>query len=63
MIFGGLIPTENESLKEVDQDGNERESQNEKFNVTDCDQQLTLTKNSLILDVTIGSIKTGPELS
>ena len=50
LIFGGLIPSENEEADPT-------------TDFVDSGTKLTLTNQSLILDVTVGSIKYGPELN
>ena len=50
MIFGGLIPRDEDSSDKL-------------FDVTDQTTELSMTNQSIILDVTVGSIKYGPELS
>jgi hypothetical protein len=50
LLFGGLVPRDSDS----------NESQ---FDITENQVDLTLTAQSIILDVTVGSIKYGPELS
>lgn len=52
LIFGGLIPREESSA-----------TGNQTFEVVDNGTELNITTNSLILDVTVGSIKYGPELA
>ena len=52
LIFGGLVASED------NEDESLLASQ-----VTDNGKKLTLTKHSLILDVTVGSVKQGPELN
>lgn len=53
MLFGGFVQTEGEALEE---------DAKTTFDVTDNGKDLTLTNKSMVLDVTVGSIKTGPEL-
>lgn len=56
MIFGGIVPaTETSDTLE------EETTTNQVF--TDNGTKISLTGQSLILDVTVGSIKTGPELA
>jgi hypothetical protein len=58
MIFGGLVPTENiEPAEEED-----IKKAQELFEFEDNGARVTLTKQTIILDVTVGSIKFGPEL-
>lgn len=50
MIFGGLVPKD--------------EMNNDKtFDVQENGVEMTMSNQSLILDVTVGSIKYGPELA
>ena len=58
MIFGGIVPAPTSA--ETDETL-EEEASNQLF--TDNGTKISLTAQSLILDVTVGSIKTGPELS
>ena len=70
LIFGGLIPTENASeyqnnLLEEEEEKPKRFGQMspESHEFIDHGREITLTKQTLILDVTVGSIKFGPELN
>lgn len=52
MIFGGFIPTDKDNTEEA----------KTTFDVVDNGQALTLTNKSMVLDVTVGSIKYGQDL-
>jgi len=52
MIFGGLVPTTHDASETT-----------EAHVLDDNGTQVTLSAQSLILDVTVGSIKSGPELA
>ena len=56
MIFGGIVPAQ-----EASDTLEEETTTNQVF--TDNGTKISLTAQSLILDVTVGSIKTGPELA
>lgn len=63
LIFGGLVPSDSiiESQPEEEVPEDKKKSQ-ESFDFEDNGREITLTKQTLILDVTVGSIKFGPEL-
>lgn len=50
MIFGGFIPSDKQGEKTV-------------HDVLDNGQEMTLTNKSMVLDVTVGSIKYGSEIN
>jgi hypothetical protein len=59
MLFGGFVPNEDESNLFASKTEDDSKTS---FDVIDNGVDLTLTNKSMVLDVTVGSIKTGPEL-
>jgi hypothetical protein len=57
MLFGGFVENEDGMFA-----GKNEEDLKNNFDVIDNGTDLTLTNKSMVLDVTVGSIKTGPEL-
>ena len=61
MIFGGVIPASQTAIEDAEEGGANQDPQTQAL--VDYGTKVCLTAQSLILDVTVGSIKSGPELA